>query len=437
VFGNIVPATAGARVIEYFRIGAPADADLIGVPEGTFVAIEREGPLNAVTEQRSVTHLHSLRATEASGLGRVGQELRETLPELRVIEVDTPLEDGGQVFGPEWLWRRSLLNSFPYERHFTLDDGTWRRVIGFQRPNADDDFEHVDYASGDGHTVRFGDGEFARIPGPVWLRADYRRGPGAASNVPAGAIATIVDPALEGDPPPVFAAADVLAVDNPQPVQSGVDPESVEQARQLAPEEFRAVQHRALRPADFCEIAEREPWVERAGARFRWTGSWLTGFVTPDPRDSFEMSAAQRASLAGVLDCVRQAGREIFLSDPRYRPLDLEVTICVRPGSLPSEVRNAVRLRLIGDARTPGYFNPERFTFGTPLVRLTIEGIVGAVRGVLAVLMIRVGARGIHPTTELPGTYAVPKDQILRLANDPRFPERGSLKVFIATEAGA
>ena len=44
----------------------------------------------------------------------------------------------------------------------------------------------------------------------------------------------------------------------------------------VAPEAFRAVTYRAVRPEDYAEAAERLPWVQRAGATFRWTGSWLT-----------------------------------------------------------------------------------------------------------------------------------------------------------------
>ena len=114
--------------------------------------------------------------------------------------------------------------------------------------------------------------------------------------------------------------------------------------------------------------------------------------------------------------------------------IDLEVTVCVKPGHLPSDVRDRVLLLLRGDGVTPGYFNPDSFTFGMPIHRLTLEAVIGAVPGVLAVRSITIAARGHHLRRPLEPVYRVPDNQILRLANDPRTPERGSVKVF--TEGG-
>ena len=120
--------------------------------------------------------------------------------------------------------------------------------------------------------------------------------------------------------------------------------------------------------------------------------------------------------------------------DPRFRAIDLEVTVCVKPGHLPSEVRDRVLLRLRGDGVDEGYFSPDRFTFGVPLYRLTLEGIIGAVPGVLGVRSIMIAARGIHVSRKLELRHVVPDNQVIRLANDPRTPERGSVKVY--TEGG-
>ncbi|WP_434426286.1 hypothetical protein [Nannocystis pusilla] len=97
-------------------------------------------------------------------------------------------------------------------------------------------------------------------------------------------------------------------------------------------------------------------------------------------------------------------------------------------------MRDAVLRRLRGDGVTPGYFAPDTFTFGAPLQRLTIEAVVGAVPGVLAVKDIRIGARAVHHMRPMEDLYVVPDDQILRLASDPRTPERGSIRVI--TEGG-
>ena len=416
VHGNIVPATAGERFIEQFAIHiSPLGTDQL--------AVERESALRLETGERGVTFLYSLLSTETAGLGRLGKDLRQTVPEVALF----------QTIGHQWFWRRSLLSSQPRDEHFTLDDGIWRRVIGFQRATVDKDFEHSDYASGDGATIRFGDGEFGKTPADgLRFRVTYRTGPGSASNVGAGAIRLLARPG--STELSTIPAASIESISNPLPVSDGVDPESLDDIRQLAPEEFRAVTHRAVKPEDYCEIARRLDWVQVAGVRQRWTGSWPTTFVTPDPVGAYALTDEQRDELDGLMHCVRQAGRDVFVRDPRFRAIDLEVQICIKPGHIPSAVRDAVVRRLRGDGVTPGYFAPDTFTFGAPLQRLTIEAVVGAVPGVLAVKDIRIGARAVHHMRPMEDLYVVPDDQILRLASDPRTPERGSIRVI--TEGG-
>lgn len=52
----------------------------------------------------------------------------------------------------------------------------------------------------------------------------------------------------------------------------------------------------------------------------------------------------------------------------------------------------------------------------------------------LGVRSIMIAARGIHVSRKLELRYVVPDNQVIRLANDPRTPERGSVKVY--TEGG-
>lgn len=405
--GNMLPATAGERVTEYVQIRG-SDAAIAQ-------AVERQGPKNEQTDERAVLFRHSLAAAEAAGLGFLGDDLRSATPELRVARVITP--------GPEtlsaWEYRRTLLNSLNYEEHYTLEDGTWRRVVGYQRGPAFGDFAHVDYASGAGFTVRFGDGEFGVTPSDgTTFRIDYRTGPGTASNVAADVLRNFGD-----------GFTNVDAVTNPLPVTDGVDPETAEEVRQLAPAAFRELTYRAVRTEDYCGVASELGWVDHAGARARWTGSWTSVFVTPDPQGTFRVSAERRAELEDRLDCRKQAGREVYVLDPRYRPVDLEVLVCVEPGHLPSEVRDRVLTRLRGDGARKGYFDADTLTFGTPIYRLTLEAALREVFGVRAVKAIWIAARGVHARREMELVYRVPDNQILRLASDPRFPERGSVKV--------
>src|SRR4030095_3506678 len=138
------------------------------------------------------------------------------------------------------------------------------------------------------------------------------------------------------------------AVTNPLAVTSGVDPETADSIRQLAPEAFRAITFRAVRPEDYAEAVERLPWVQRAGARFRWTGSWLTVFATPDPKGSFALTPPEETALAAQLDRFLLAGSETWGRDPIFATVDLEINICIEPSSFVGDVVAAVLEALFG-----------------------------------------------------------------------------------------
>jgi len=423
VRGNVVFATAGETITENFGIRSDLAMDQ---------AIERQGPLDDVACQRSVTFLHSLTQTEAQGLGWLG-ELRSAEPELELQEVDAvtlqPL-DPPQL----WKWSRTLLDARGFEDVFTLENGTWRPIIGFRRIG--ETIFHADYASGSGFTIRFGDGEFGRIPTDgTAFRACYRTGSGIKANLPADTITNLTNPV---DPTQADLTTVLDAVTNPLPVTNGLDPEDPTVVKQLAPEAFRAVTFRAVRPEDYAEIAERLPWVQRAGARFRWTGSWLSTFVTADPVGAFELSPARRTELTSVMDCVRQAGREVFVRNPRYVNLDLKIRICIQPFAYPGQVKARVLEALLGRKGirpTSGFFHPDNFTFGTPLQRSQLEAVIQMVEGVLSVERMRIRARGIQDWQDFNRlTFAVGQDQSIRLQNDPRFPERGSVGIYVKHE---
>ncbi len=322
VHGNIIPAVAGLRLEQSFMIGPGGEAVPADGQDPPW-AVERLGPNGAVS------FICSLARTDSDGLVRRGvasapQDPRQAVPELRLVE---RVSDGagGLEDGRRWEWRPSLLDAptpQSVDAVFVLDDGIWRRVVGYQRLGGE--FVHEDYATDDGVSIRFGDGVFGLVPARgTQFKATYLVGNGRRGNVPAGAITGFDAGALV-----------ISAVENPFAVDSGLDPETPEEIRQLAPEAFRALTYRAVRPEDYREAAERLSWVQRAGCSFRWTGSWQTAFVTPDPRSSVQVTADERIDLENQLDRFRQAGRETHAMDPRYADLDLRVDLLCRSGCL-------------------------------------------------------------------------------------------------------
>jgi hypothetical protein len=434
VHGNLVFATAGETVKEFFSIRTnehipPAQAKTVDL------ALERQGPLDEIACRRSVTYLYSLKHTETQGLGWLGA-LHDAKPELELQEVDAanlqPLPTP-QI----WQWQPTLLDARGFQDQFTLDDGTWRRIIGFRRIG--EVIEHVDYASGAGFTIRFGDGEFGKTPpDETVFRVRYRTGPGTKANLPADTVVNLRNPEDETQ-------ADLTsvldAVTNPLPITNGVDPEEAAVIKQIAPEAFRAITFRAVRPEDYAEIAERLPWVQRAGARFRWTGNWLSAFVTPDPLGSFQLSPEHRTELENLMDCVRQAGREVFVRNPRFVNIDLEIKICVEPFAYAGQVKARVLEALVGRKGvrpTKGFFDPDNFTFGTPLRRSALEAAIQDVAGVRGVEKMCIRARGITELREFVElTFNVGHDQVIRLQNDARLPEHGSLRIITRQEQQA
>lgn len=428
VHGNIVPAVAGRYCEHPFRIGE-FNENRIAIAGEPF-AVEREGP------GASVTYLSSLPSTETEGLVRrrskaIPDDLRQTQPELRLVE-RVPDGLGGLADGDQWTWRSSLLNAeaaTPTDQSFALDDGTWRRVVGYRR--AGTVVEHIDYALDDGSTIRFGDGQFGRIPvrGTRFL-ARYLVGNGEIANLPPGALSGF-DQSIPATDTAVKAL--ITSIDNPLAVVGGAEPEAADDIRALAPEAFRAVNFRAVRPADYAEAVERLPWVQRAGCSFRWTGSWQTAFVTPDPRASVELSPAQRADVERQLDRFRQAGQDAQALAPRYADLDVRITFCARTDFYADQVKR--RVAEVLEANADGFFSPDRFSFGTWLDRSQLEATVQSVPGVKAVVSVEFRRRGVFDWRELVGSYRPARDEVIRVENDARHPDRGSFELY--AEGGA
>jgi predicted phage baseplate assembly protein len=295
--------------------------------------------------------------------------------------------------------------------------------VGYRRGG--EEIVHQDYAGSDGKTVRFGDNAFGKVPDNRMFHVSYRLGNGRRGNVAADALVNFDSTSM------TF----VDSITNPLPAENGADAETADEVKQLAPEAFRAVTYRAVREEDYREAAERLAWVQRAGAQFRWTGSWLTAFVTPDPLGAVSVTENQRGELAVQLDRFRQAGREAVVTDPTYADIDLIITVCVQPFAYPGDVAARVLTALVGNKKTIGFFSADNYTFGDPLRRSQLEAVIQRVPGVRAAGEIQIRRRGYFDWQVLTGPYEVGHREVLRLENDPDYPERGTLELIL--EGGA
>jgi hypothetical protein len=437
--GNLVPATAGESRTARFRVGTLRPSG------GVLAAVEREGPLftdvdpsllsrrNACeeveeeSESRPPIYLFSLPGTEESGLAfaDLDDDLRRAEPEVRLYELD---EDE-----PQWSFRRTLIDESGDDNVFTLEDGTWRRIVGRWLGGAE--LVHRDYATGAGYTVRFGDGQFGRLPAAGALfEVDYRLGSGVKGNVPAGSVNALEIPAEASS-----LATRLVAATNPFPVTSGVDPESADEIKLLAPEAYKSETFFAVRPEDYGTQAEKLDFVQRAQGTFRWTGSWLSAVTAVDAEDAFELSPERRQLVEALLNCRRQAGRDVIVRDPRFVNLDLVVNLCVSRDAFPGQVRVRVLEALFGRGGfrpRAGFFDPDNFTFGTPLRRSALEAAVVSVEGVEAVTSMQIRAHGMTEFKEFEAlAFDVADDELIRVENSALRPERGSLTLEL--EGGA
>ena len=402
--GNLVPATQGRRYVESFAI----DQEPAGVPMP--LAIVRTGPNSSI---QNLYPLHN------APLAWLPQTLPGSAPLPEIMVIEQPPDPSSPAVN--WKWRRKLIDAEQFEKAYTLDP------VGFVPiPQNSDSSTSYEYDGDGGSTIRFGDDVFGEIPqsGSVF-QVTYRIGGGSAGNVAPDTI-TKVDAA---------AASLVTAVTNPYAAAGGADDEPDEQVVRLAPQAFRAVQYRAVRREDYEKAAETLPWVLRAGTVFRWTGSWLTVFTTPDPQGTEQIPIDEHIDLINLLNRYRLAGYESYVPAPDYISIDLIVTVCASLTAFRGDVEAAV-VKALSTAKFPdgstGFFYFDHFTFGTSLERSAMEAAIQLAYGVAGVVSIQYRERRVTPTwTCIPDTVPVGPDQILRMDNDPSHPERGSLQVIV------
>jgi predicted phage baseplate assembly protein len=190
----------------------------------------------------------------------------------------------------------------------TTEIWTLQETLAFSQ-SAQRDFA-VQVDADDRATIVFGDGTFGAMPSAgATVTATYRTSGGAAGNVPAGAIATILDApqlALLG-----------ATVTNPAPASGGADRESIEHAVQHAPAVFRSLR-RAVTAADYEQIALSFKGVSKVrAAAIGWNE--ITLYVAPEGMGN--VSDVLEANLKGYFEDKRMISQIIEVKDVSYVPI--------------------------------------------------------------------------------------------------------------------
>jgi hypothetical protein len=311
-----------------------------------------------------------------------------------------------------WTPAADLLESMPFDTNFVAEIDNDARAV-----------------------LRFGDDQYGRsIARVTTLKATYRVGNGLAGNVGAEALAHVAI---------ALPFTGVTRVRNPLPASDGVEPETIAEVQQWAPEAFRAVQFRAVTEADYAQTAKLLPQVASAVASFRWTGSWYTVFVGVLPSDPADLvnqangvmslSPALTQDVATFLAGYRLAGYDLEIRPPQFLALGIDLLVCAAANHFRSDVQQAVEAALssrqLPDGST-GFFFPGKFVFGVPVYLSQVYAAVQNVEGVDSVVVTHFAPFGQPDNGELArGVIPVGPWQIARLDNDPNFMERGVLTI--------
>ncbi len=401
--GNLVLADHGQTIHEWYP-GDPADPSVTGIVNGdrAFRFLLRKGPLSFRILLDDKNHPPSP-FIDPSHPETVSQ-LLVTDPAMAVSQVYLDLQTPGGPLGP-WVAAPDLLESDAIAMAFVAETGNDGRAL-----------------------IRFGDGQYAlEPPDGSFVHATYRIGVGAAGNIGADSLAHIINSSAVLN----FPALD--AIRNPLPAWGGVDPQPLKQVKQLAPAAFRAVQYRAVTEEDYAAAARLVPGVANAVATFRWTGSWYTIFLTIDPEGRNDVPAQLENRVRAWVTGYTQAGYDLEIAPPIFVPLEIAIDICVAPYYFRADVEqaalDALSNQILPDG-SKGFFYPGNFTFNQPLFLSKLYAAAMAVDGVDSVVVSTFQRFGKLANNELQQGY-IPAGrlEVIRLDNDPNFPENGELNL--------
>lgn len=319
------------------------------------VAEEVIVPGNEGTQDVTVVQGRTVPRYEAGeGTGQPSQTI--TLPSQGIIEGSVRVWVQAPHADIEWVRVNRLVNAGPTDRAFTT------RLL----PN--------------GNTIIiFGSGVNGYIPElGAKIYVSYRVGVGAAGNVPAGKITTLVSDTLTG----VRVAFDSSGVALSTAALGGSDAESTDEIRRNAPLAF-AAQGRCVTAEDFSRLALEVPGVSAAAAISRRAGTVTVVIAGPDrtqPNAELLDAVYDRLSSAAVI------GTSISVVGPSIVPVNFgtaqnPLRVFVAPGWRDIHVKTAVETALAN------LFKDASVTIGT---RITLSHVYTSLASIPGVININI-----------------------------------------------
>jgi hypothetical protein len=317
----------------------------------------------------------------------------------------------------------------------TIGGERWTEVEDFVASGAADAHFRTTRDNAGYVTVLFGDGDTGRVPAEgADIRIVYRAGIGEAGRVAADTLTKFAAPVF-ADP-----SQRIESITNPFGALDPGEPESISQAKLLGPHQLE-IQNRAVVEADYEAAAAAGARVGgarvapiQAKARFRWTGSWTTVFVSLDLPGRAPLAAVPglREAFESMLSAKKLAGGDVRVEDARYAALHIGLKVDIEREFFARDVRLAVEAVLAGapQARALPFFGPGRFRFGQAVYLSDLYAAVAAVPGARAVSVTRFKRLGDrYPDREAQGFIPVGELEVARCDNDASHPENGMLYV--------
>jgi Protein of unknown function (DUF3892) len=321
-----------------------------------------------------------------------------------------------------------------------ISDDRWTRVDHLHSSRSFD-LHYTAEADEEGAVwLRFGDGVNGREVAlrtredPVArIELRYRIGDAVAGNVGLGTLVEIVSPVTGSDEEVALRALGTpIRVTNVVPARGGREPHTVARTKEML---LSSVRHGSLQRAvaleDYATVAMDVGGTGRATARVGG-GLFNTVLVLVDPEGADDLDEDLRRRVHDYIDRLRMTGREHIVLAADYVPLEVELVVCAQPGLSRHLVRDRVLAELRpGSSERPGWFHPDRLSFGDS-VRLGdllafVQGIPG-VRSVTAALFRPLGEMTGRRVRDI---ILLGRTKVARLDADPDFPENGKLEVRV------
>jgi predicted phage baseplate assembly protein len=220
-------------------------------------------------------------------------------------------------------------------------------------------------------TVRFGDGQTgARLTsGSSNVLATYRQGIGAVGNVDASSLTTLLDK-----------PTGLKKVTNPGAAEGGSEPESLDQARDNAPNTIRTFD-RIVSLRDFEDAARAYAGVAKARASWQWDGleQGVLLTVAGDGGAEIEAGSQTHQNLVADLNSRRDPYRRLTVQGYEAMPIEVEAAIAVDEAYDQDDVQ-ADALSALSD-----YFAFDNRDLGQAIHLSDVYRVLQEVTGVVAV----------------------------------------------------